>query len=282
MPWRPISSAARSSGYANNHPVTRLYSIILLSSLLLGCSLHVADFPDEDSAPSGRPDLSHVRNAVPRAEPLSRYGNPKSYVVLGKRYQVMSSSKGFVERGIASWYGQKFHGRRTSSGETYDMYKMTAAHKGLPLPTYVQVTNLENGRHIIVKVNDRGPFHQNRIIDLSYAGASKLGVLARGTAMVEVRAIEPGQSAPAPTRLSRHPPRIYLQVGAFSNQMNAQRLSQRLDTLIRRAMRIQQTRNNGREFFRVQVGPLASVEIADAISMQLARQGVPDTHIVLD
>ena len=101
-------------------------------------------------------------------EPKSRYGNPESYVVFGKRYYVKDSSKGYVETGIASWYGTKFHGRRTSSGETYDMYAMTAAHKTLPLPTYVEVTNLNNGRSIIVKVNDRGRFHEIRIIDLSY------------------------------------------------------------------------------------------------------------------
>lgn len=263
--------------------MNRLYFIFLLSSLLIGCGVHTPDVLDQDRAPDGSPDVSHVQDAVPRVEPRSRYGNPQSYVVRGKRYQVMQTSKGFVERGIASWYGQKFHGRRTSSGETYDMYLMTAAHKNLPLPTYAQVTSLENGRSIIVKVNDRGPFHQNRIIDLSYAGASKLGVLARGTAMVEVRAIDPGQSAPAPIRPdTSHLPNIYLQVGAFSSRTNAQRLSQRLDGLVQHTVRIQQTHNNGREFFRVQIGPLATVEVADTISTQLNRQGIPDTHIVLD
>jgi len=148
-----------------------------------------------DSAPSGAFDVAEAeietRDAVPKVEPKSRYGNPKSYVVFGKRYYTKASAKGHVEKGLASWYGKKFHGRKTSSGERYNMYAMTAAHKSLPLPSYVKVTNLKNGRSAVVKVNDRGPFHGKRVIDLSYAAARKLGVVKRGTAMVEVRAIDP-------------------------------------------------------------------------------------------
>jgi rare lipoprotein A len=129
---------------------------------------------------------------VPRIEPRSRNGNPPFYDVMGKRYFVLSSSSGYVERGVASWYGPGFHKVRTSTGEPYDMYGMTAAHKTLPLPAYVRVTNLQNGRSIVVRVNDRGPFVGNRIIDLSYTAASKLDMLRNGTAMVEVRSIEPG------------------------------------------------------------------------------------------
>ncbi|MGB5735215.1 MAG: septal ring lytic transglycosylase RlpA family protein [Thiohalocapsa sp.] len=130
-------------------------------------------------------------DAVPRVEPKARYGNMKSYVVYGKTYYPKQSSRGHVERGIASWYGPKFHGRKTSSGEPYDMHQMTAAHKTLPLPTYALVKNLENGRSAIVKVNDRGPFVGDRIIDLSYAAAKKLGVDQKGTARVEVVSIDP-------------------------------------------------------------------------------------------
>ena len=130
---------------------------------------------------------------IPKREPLSKYGNPSSYVVFGKRYHTLKTAAGFKERGIASWYGKKFHGRKTSSGEMYDMYKMTAAHKHLPLPTYVKVKNLENGKTITVRVNDRGPFHDNRIIDLSYAAATKLGILGKGTAPVEVWAFDSEQ-----------------------------------------------------------------------------------------
>ena len=134
------------------------------------------------------------QDVVVRAEPRSKYGNPSSYVVFGKRYHVLNSSQGFVERGIASWYGKKFHGRRTSSGELYDMHGMTAAHKNLPLPTFVKVTNLENERSVILRVNDRGPFHDNRVIDLSYTAAKKLGIVRKGTGYVEVRALQPDSS----------------------------------------------------------------------------------------
>jgi rare lipoprotein A len=155
-------------------------------SLLSGCAT-----TGGDSAPASGPDLADIEDAVPRAEPKSKYGNPKSYVVFGKRYYTKASADGHVERGLASWYGKKFHGRRTSSGERYDMHAMTAAHKSLPLPTYVEVTNLNNGRSTVVKVNDRGPFHGERVIDLSYAAARKLGMVRKGTAMVEVRAVDP-------------------------------------------------------------------------------------------
>ena len=137
------------------------------------------------------PPAQSVPDAVPRVEPRSRYGNPPFYDVFGKRYYVLSSSTAYVERGVASWYGPGFHKIRTSTGEPYDMYGMTAAHKTLPLPAYVRVTNLQNGRSIVVRVNDRGPFVDNRIIDLSYTAAAKLDMLRNGTAMVEVRAIDP-------------------------------------------------------------------------------------------
>jgi rare lipoprotein A len=137
-----------------------------------------------------------VPDALPHAEPRSRYGNPPFYDVYGKRYYVLSSSVGYWERGVASWYGPGFHKVRTSTGERYDMYGMTAAHKTLPLPAYVRVTNLQNGRSVVVRVNDRGPFVGNRIIDLSYTAAAKLDMLRNGTAMVEVRSID--VSAPLP------------------------------------------------------------------------------------
>ncbi len=128
---------------------------------------------------------------MPRYEPRSPYGNPPFYDVFGKRYFVLSSSADYIERGVASWYGPGFHKVRTSTGETYDMYGMTAAHKTLPLPAYVRVTNLQNGRSVVVRVNDRGPFVGNRIIDLSYTAAAKLDMLRNGTAMVEVRSVGP-------------------------------------------------------------------------------------------
>jgi rare lipoprotein A len=137
-------------------------------------------------------------DTAPRAEPRSRHGNPPFYDVFGKRYYVLSSSASYLERGVASWYGPGFHKERTSTGEPYDMYGMTAAHKTLPLPAYVRVTNLQNGRSVVVRVNDRGPFVDNRIIDLSYTAASRLDMLRNGTAMVEVRALEFPAATPAP------------------------------------------------------------------------------------
>src|SRR4029077_902045 len=133
----------------------------------------------------------------PKHEPLSKYGNrfknkSNSYVALKKRYSVLPTSKGYKAQGLASWYGNKFHGKRTSSGEKYNMYAMTAAHKTLPLPTYARVTNVQNGRSVVVRINDRGPFVANRLIDLSYTAAAKLDMLREGTTLVEVRALTPG------------------------------------------------------------------------------------------
>ncbi|MFZ9708522.1 MAG: septal ring lytic transglycosylase RlpA family protein [Steroidobacteraceae bacterium] len=143
-------------------------------------------------APSAK-EVASIPDAVPREEPRGKYGNPESYVVFGKRYRVMKSGRGHVERGVASWYGPGFHSERTSSGEPYDMYAMTAAHKTLPIPSYVRVTHLENGRSIVVRVNDRGPFVGDRIIDLSYTAARKLDMVGSGTAPVEIRVLEPGE-----------------------------------------------------------------------------------------
>lgn len=164
---------------------------------LAGCQTTSPVAPQ--SAPPA-PVQQAAPEVVPQSEPRSRHGNPPFYVVFGKRYYVLSSSAAYVERGVASWYGPGFHKERTSTGEPYDMYGMTAAHKTLPLPAYVRVTNLQNGRSVVVRVNDRGPFVGNRIIDLSYTAASRLDMLRNGTAMVEVRALDPsaprGQGAP--------------------------------------------------------------------------------------
>lgn len=137
-------------------------------------------------------DLDTISDAVPVAEPLSRYGNMAQYEAMGRTYRTLRTAEGYQAEGVASWYGEEFHGRRTSSGEPYDMYAMTAAHPTLPLPSYVEVVNLENGRRVVVRVNDRGPFHAERIIDVSYAAAHRLGMLGRGTARVRIRALQPG------------------------------------------------------------------------------------------
>ncbi len=170
---------------------------------------------DRDDGPQAPTiDVAKIPEPVPKVEPRSRYGNKETYEVLGKRYRVMADSRGYVERGIASWYGNKFHGFMTSSFEPYDMYAFSAAHKTLPLPSYARVTNLDNGSSVVVRVNDRGPFHDGRVIDLSYAAAVKIGVWPKGTARVEVRAIDPAHpddlppsrlaEAPALTPAARH------------------------------------------------------------------------------
>lgn len=156
-----------------------------------------AERPPPDFRRDGPPsepldvDLDTISDAVPRAEPRSPYGNMAEYEVFGRTYRTLGSAAGYEEEGIASWYGEEFHGRSTSSGEPYDMYAMTAAHRTLPLPSYVEITNLENGRKVVVRVNDRGPFHENRLIDVSYAAAHRLGMLETGTARVRIRALPP-------------------------------------------------------------------------------------------
>lgn len=173
-----------------------LLTLALPWTLFTGCSSHLPSSPN--GAAIDLPD------AVPNVEPKSKQGNMPSYVVFGHKYYTRPTSRDYVERGVASWYGSDFHGRKTSNGERYDMYDMTAAHKTLPLPTYARVTNLENGRSTVLRINDRGPFHDNRLIDLSYSAARKLGVVQRGTAKVEVRSVDPRDhggrmiDAPAP------------------------------------------------------------------------------------
>jgi len=272
--------------------VASLVVIALTATLLNGCSKKTRGYPYPTDGPGEHRDVSHVPDAVPKVEPRSRGGNPSSYVVLGKRYYTLKDSKNHVERGIASWYGRKFHGRKTSNGEVYDMYAMSAAHKRLPIPTYAKVTNLENGRSVIVRINDRGPFHENRVIDLSYAAASRIGMLGKGTALVEVRTIDPGAKPPAKaTRVahrsssataSAQSPRIFLQAGAFSSSDNAERLRQRLQKGLARSVRVLPVSTDNGAVHRVQVGPLASVEIADTVSAQMHELGIGKPLVVID
>lgn len=235
-----------------------------------------------------RIDLDAIPDAVPRVEPRSRYGNPPYYEVSGRRYYVRASSEGYVERGIASWYGTKFHGRRTSSGEPYDMYIMTAAHATLPIPSYVQVTNLRNGRRVVVKVNDRGPFHENRLIDLSYVAALKLGIVAEGTGLVEVRALKGDQASVAQASAStaasrRESPNIYLQAGAFADRANAERLTQRIAAAApRRKVEVREANSEGRALYRVCLGPLADVDEVDRVTRELEALGIKGAHVLID
>ena len=249
-----------------------------------------------------------VPDAVPRDEPRSMYGNPPFYDVFGKRYFVLSSSADYVERGVASWYGPGFHKVRTSTGEPYDMYGMSAAHKTLPLPCYVRVTNLQNGRSIVVRVNDRGPFVGNRIIDLSYTAAAKLDMLRNGTAMVEVRTVGPasvpGVVPPPPSAAppSAGPPAgppgapviapapvtsapvaaLFVQAGAFADPANAQRLAQKLRDGGYGKVFVRDDVIAGRRMYRVRIGPVPDVPDFDRIVAALEQVGVRDAHLALD
>jgi rare lipoprotein A len=247
-----------------------------------------------DGGPIGAIDVSAIPEPVPRREPRARQGNRSPYTVLGKNYRVMDSSAGYRERGIASWYGTKFNGRATSSGELYDICKFSAAHKTLPLPSYVRVTNLANGRSVVVRVNDRGPFHAGRVMDLSYAAAVRLGVDRTGTASVELVALDgDGDEAPAPPRSggiqARSPPPLppslpavgeagsIVQVGSFGEQGNAHRLAERLRDAGFDGVGIDAIERDGRPMWRVRLGPVAARSLA-AIIERLHGMGLPNAR----
>lgn len=267
----------------------------------------------KDDGPREAFDVTTIEEPEPKSEPPSRYGNRSPYNVLGRSYQVLPTSRGYVERGISSWYGNKFHGYMTSSFEPYDMYKFTAAHKSLPLPSWARVTNLETGKSVVVRVNDRGPFHDNRLIDLSYAAAVKIGVWPKGTGLVEVRALTPGEVEPAartaaavartpprplPKADARAPmrvptttaadagaaaqPRIYLQIGAFGEQANADRAAQRVSAARLGDVRVVEASVNGRSVRRVRLGPLRDVDEADRLSQELRRLGLGEARVAID
>ncbi len=331
-----------------HRPVARI-ATLLLAVWLGGCASQGKQFDDIP------PEIARIPDAVPRVEPLSKFGNPESYVVLGQRYGTLPSSRGYVEHGLASWYGRDFQGHKTSSGEIYDIYAMSAAHKTLPLPTYARITNLNNRRSIVIRINDRGPFHEDRLIDLSYAAAVKLGVVKTGTALVEVRAIDPRHpesdsepflaaqttktqatadatehlenrrtamtsppksvnvqvtprpapeltvesttklvSEPIPSRLdtpvttaddrrSLAGEAIYLQLGAFGDPQNAERLRAELATRLRSGrVRILTPEATGTALYKVRVGPLASEQDVAQLTEQLAALGLERPQRVSD
>jgi rare lipoprotein A len=298
----------------------RTYLAVLLSLALVGCSLTrhpgktPAAIPSGSNVPSPPPDVLAVPDATPRPEPRGTRGNPPFYEVFGKRYYVMAASDGWVERGTASWYGPGFHAASTSLGEPYDMYGMTAAHKTLPIPCYAEVTNLRNGRRVVVRINDRGPFVGDRIIDLSYTAAAKLDMLTAGTAPVEIRVISPGggpgsavpPSLPAsppppvlPTAAVMPPPpapavtvvnapatraadAMFIQAGVFSDHENARR---RVESLLAAGLELaslDEMPRNDRTLHRVRVGPYASVEEFDLALKRLRALGISDARLLTE
>lgn len=255
-----------------------LIGLLLATILLTSCGYVPTVSVQKADGAGKRIDTRTVANAVPKVEPITRAGNKSPYQVFGKTYFVLPTSKGYNEVGIASWYGTKFHGRKTSNGEIYNMYAMTAAHKSLPIPSYVRVTNLDNKRSIIVRVNDRGPFHGPRLIDLSYVGALKLGFADKGTAKVSIEAIDPSgsQDRLPPTPVVKLPAAAtgetskaesavainkgpFLQVGAFDNAAAAQILQKKVRQFTALPILVQQRDN----LFKVWIGPIAdNMELA--------------------
>lgn len=287
--------------------------VLFISATLSACGSlpHNRYGFSKDSAPTRDVDHQQVANAIPKHEPRSKYGNPKTYVVQGRRYTVRDNVRGFRQTGIASWYGTKFHGHRTSSGEPYDMYAMTAAHKTLPLPSYVEVHNLDNDRKIIVRVNDRGPFATGRIIDLSFVAAKKLGITAEGTGRVEIRVIEPNEpsaktaavttrpiarvstqiAATQPTAVSlpasststnADPGQLYLQVGAFTDSNNAMQLLNQLVGTLSENVLINRMSTDNYHVYRVRIGPLSSEADAERLRDTLKPLGLDDPNLVVE
>jgi len=259
-----------------------------------GCSVR-SDGPGRSIDPSRIPD------AQPKALPKSESGNPDSYVVAGERYEVRDSAEGYVAEGRASWYGSKFHGQRTSSGERYDMYAMTAAHRTLPLPTFVRVTHLENGKSGVVKVNDRGPFHQNRLIDLSYAAALRLGIAESGTARVRIRALTtPGEPVPLPSAdagdgasagagadtpssqsAASAQAGSFLQIGAFTHFTHAQRMRARARGADIAGVEVVRGRtDDGDKIYRVRIGPFDDAGERAGVRRKLERADIGPIDVV--
>ncbi|WP_298444743.1 septal ring lytic transglycosylase RlpA family protein [uncultured Ferrimonas sp.] len=279
-------------------PLLRL-GALALSLALAGC----ASGPqgryaiDQDHAPNNAPDLSHIEPPAPRYEPMSPGGN-RDYTVRGQDYQVLTDARGFVKEGTASWYGKKFHGHLTSNGETYDMYGFSAAHKSLPLPTYVKVTNLGNGNSVVVRVNDRGPFHGNREIDLSYAAAYKLDMLKAGTANVRVEAItferptakakrgdavDPAanataDAAPHSERPSNGNAGHFIQLAASGQQASLTELEQRISAQYSVPSRVTQQGS----LYKLQLGPFDTVARTQELLNLLRQAGFSSAFKILD
>ena len=269
--------------------------------MLVGCASSPSATPaspnagryqiSQDRAPTRVLKASEVRDVVPTAINRTMAGNRSPYEVLGKRYRVMSSEEGYFERGVASWYGEKFHGHKTSNGEIFDMYEVSAAHKSLPIPSFLKVTNLDNNRSIVVRVNDRGPFHGDRIIDLSYAAAVKLGYADRGTARVELEAIVVKGDAPRERIEQPQLARVgggkianqYLQVGAYSMRGSAQEVAKQLQGLTRQPVRIEEVRSSqGQTLHRVRIGPLSDLTEVDMLKARVASANLGTPYTVSD
>ena len=275
------TTSQKTSGYLRSNCL-RLLSLLIMLALLSACgSAPTRPRSYVDGAPPKPVDLSKIAEPVPKLEPRARYGNKSPYVVLGKTYELLQGRAGYVEEGTASWYGTMFHGRPTSTLERYDMYQFTAAHKTLPLPTYARVTNLDNGRSIVVKINDRGPFVGTRLIDLSYVAALKLDYHMQGTARVRVEALTPGEQAkPLAQTLNANPTQaapavanLLIQCGAFGQRANASTLAFALQN---EGFADARTELGSDALHRVVIGPLADEASRDELMLILKEAGCPN------
>jgi rare lipoprotein A len=265
---------------------TRLILSLALAAALAGC---IATPPAREVPPPPEPEHEHARispGPPPAAPALSMPpatpGNPPFYDVMGERYHVLPDGRGYSEQGVASWYGREFHGRRTSNGEIYDMYAMTAAHKTLPLPTTARVTSLATGKSIVVRINDRGPFKKGRLIDLSYGAARELGFVSAGTALVEVEVLgDPAGEGPR-IGAAAAPGAMYVQVGAFSQRENAEELRNRLKQqgFANAVIRYDALARPG--LYRVRIGPVASAAEYDAVAARVERLKLGEPRLVVE
>ncbi len=291
-------------------PSLSLLLALPLALFLAGCASspetdHSSRYTiSQDRAPAGNFDVSGLADAKPVYESPRRAGNKSPYTVWGKQYQVIASNDGYVARGTASWYGEKFHGHKTSNGETFNMYAMSAAHKSLRIPSYARVTNLDNGRSVIVRVNDRGPFHGDRLIDLSYAAAKKLGYQSRGTARVEVAAITvrpdgsmtlagqpfvPGDTVSYPDSqvaasgdVAGSSQALFVQLGSFSSRSPAEKLKDRAQAVVEKPARVRSIDTGSGRFHRVQVGPFADENAARRVQSLLESRGFAQSILLTD
>lgn len=248
----------------------KLIGLAVLAIATSACAPVVKDGPPRQSV-----DVSKIPDAKPRSLAKSRYGNPQFYQVKGKTYHVLTTANNYKKRGIASWYGTKFHGHLTSTREPYDMFAMTAASPVLPIPSFVRVTNLDNGKSVVVKVNDRGPFANNRIMDLSYVAAKKLGYANKGTALVEVAALNIDSPKAEKSNL-------YLQVGSFYNRAKAQSVAAKINAKLHYPnSRIEEAKVNHQTWYRLQLGPLQEIRSADKLHQQVSSLGYSHAFTVI-
>lgn len=292
----PILNQGQQQRFLNGTKYVIFSACSLLIMLLFGCT-PTHQSKQDNTQPVIAVDTNHPPDAIPKPEEYSRHGNASSYKVQGTRYYVLKSAENYEKTGMASWYGTKFHGRLTSNREPYDMYAMTAASPNLPIPSYVHVTNLENGRSITVRVNDRGPFQSDRIIDLSYAAAKKLGFVKQGTTKVRVTGIDATDektmlasqkkhqkavlahaSGKAPkdtqtTQLAQHTTRpVYLQVGAYNVRDKALSVSKEVSNITRVDSTVKTAHNDKGPIYLVNVGPIVDGQTSEVRSV-LARSG---------